>query len=181
MDESQILRDMQRRIANLIRRGRVHSVDFSQTPPRVRVEYVPDATTGWLPWIGGRASSASRTDWEPLSVGEQCVILAQSGDLNSGVVVPAMLDSQNPPPSTSPDEHMTKYADGTVILYSRATHQLTVNVNGGDIHIKTTANVNVDAKNIKLNNGAGVVTTAHICAFTGNAHEDGSSTVFAGK
>ncbi|MFM2476362.1 phage baseplate assembly protein V [Celerinatantimonas sp. MCCC 1A17872] len=180
-DEQQILRDIQRRLSNLIRKGRIQSVDFTQTPPRVRVEYATNATTTWLPWIGGRASSQSRTDWEPLSVGEQCLIFSESGELSAGVVLPAMLDSQSPPPSTSADEHVTKYADGTVIMYSRATHELSVTVNGGDINIKTTANVNVNATNIKLNNGANVVTTAHICQFTGNAHEDGSSTVFAGE
>ncbi|ENB2053111.1 phage baseplate assembly protein V, partial [Vibrio fluvialis] len=57
-----IVRDLQRRLANMIRRGKVHSVDFTQTPPRVRVDYGVNndngqpAITDWLPWISGRAS-----------------------------------------------------------------------------------------------------------------------------
>jgi hypothetical protein len=38
-----------------------------------------------------------------------------------------------------------------------------------------------DADTIKLNGGAGVITCASICAFTGKPHVDGSTTVFAGK
>ncbi|CAG9297584.1 phage baseplate assembly protein V [Celerinatantimonas diazotrophica] len=165
-DESQILRDIQRRLSNLVRKGRVHSVDFTQTPPRVRVEYAPRATTTWLPWVGGRASSQSRTDWEPLAVGEQCLILSQSGELSAGVVLPAMLDSQSPPPSTSADEHVTQYADGTQTRYNRKTHQLSVMVKGdvsvqcdnnlscqagGDITLSATGNMKLKAARIDLN------------------------------
>lgn len=165
-DEQQILRDIQRRLSNLIRKGRIQSVDFTQTPPRVRVAYATNATTTWLPWIGGRASSQSRTDWEPLSVGEQCLIFSESGELSAGVVLPAMLDSQSPPPSTSADEHVTQYADGTQTRYNRKTHQLSLVVKGavslqcdgnlscqagGNITLAATGNMKLTASRIDLN------------------------------
>ncbi|MFM2482781.1 phage baseplate assembly protein V [Celerinatantimonas sp. YJH-8] len=162
----QILRDIQRRLVNIVRRGRVHSVDFSQTPPRVRVQYAPDVVSAWLPWIGGRASGASRCDWEPLSVDEQCLILSESGDLNNGVVLPALLDSSNVPPSVSADEHVTRYSDGTETRYNRQTHQLQITIKGdmslhcdgnmtltagGDIELNASGNMKHLATRIDLN------------------------------
>lgn len=158
-DMAYIVRDLQRRLANMIKRGRVHSVDFTMSPPRVRVEYDRQAVTGWLPWIGGRASS-SKTEWEPLDVGEQVIILSESGDLSAGVVMPSIPDGQSPVPSTSPDEHVSRYEDGTTLTYHRKEHTLTVDVQGqlvvnttgdmtatvgGDLSATATKNISVIA------------------------------------
>ncbi|HGS4463217.1 TPA: phage baseplate assembly protein V [Vibrio metschnikovii] len=139
-DLNYIVRDLQRRLANMIRRGRVHSVDFEQSPPRVKVEYEKDAVTGWLPWISGRESSQHRTDWEPLAVGEQVIILSESGELSAGVVLPSLPDATSPVPSTSPDEHVSRYEDGTTFIYNRKTHTLTIDVQG-DVNFHATGNV----------------------------------------
>ncbi|EGQ8056468.1 phage baseplate assembly protein V [Vibrio alginolyticus] len=135
-----IVRDLQRRMANMIRRGRVHSVDFEQSPPRVKVEYEKGAVTGWLPWISGRESNQHRTDWEPLAIGEQVIILSESGDLSAGVVLPSLPDATSPVPSTSPDEHVSRYEDGTTFTYNRKTHTLSIDVQG-DANLHTTGNV----------------------------------------
>ena len=132
--------DLQRRMANMIRRGRVHSVDFEQSPPRVKVEYERNAVTGWLPWISGRESNQHRTDWEPLAIGEQVIILSESGDLSAGVVLPSLPDATSPVPSTSPDEHVSRYEDGTTFTYNRKTHTLSIDVQG-DANLHTTGNV----------------------------------------
>ncbi|MDW2310628.1 phage baseplate assembly protein V [Vibrio sp. 1075] len=135
-----IVRDLQRRMANMIRRGRVHSVDFEQSPPRVKVEYEKNAVTGWLPWISGRESNQHRTDWEPLAIGEQVIILSESGELSAGVVLPSLPDATSPVPSTSPDEHVSRYEDGTTFTYNRKTHTLSIDVQG-DANLHTTGNV----------------------------------------
>ncbi|HGS5314523.1 TPA: phage baseplate assembly protein V [Vibrio parahaemolyticus] len=135
-----IVRDLQRRMANMIRRGRVHSVDFEQSPPRVKVEYEKGAVTGWLPWISGRESNKHRTDWEPLAIGEQVIILSESGELSAGVVLPSLPDATSPVPSTSPDEHVSRYEDGTTFTYNRKTHTLSIDVQG-DANLHTTGNV----------------------------------------
>ncbi|MEI8631426.1 phage baseplate assembly protein V [Vibrio sp. PP-XX7] len=120
----------------MIRRGRVHGVDFSQTPPRVQVAYDADllsdqpAVSGWLPWVSGRAASTSRTDWEPLAVGEQVLILSESGDLSAGVVVPSLADATNVVPEISPDIHVSRYADGTTLSYDRAGHSTAYRCSG---------------------------------------------------
>lgn len=210
-DSDYIIRDLQRRLANMIRRGKVHSVDFSQTPPRVRVEYAEGAVTGWLPFVGSRQSVDSKSTWEPLAVGEGVMIFSESGELSMGVVMPSVPDATNVPPSISPNEHVTKYSDGTMIKYDRAAGKLTVDVvsdveliaankvsvqcgsadvnasagvsvsAGGDVSVSAGGDVLADGSSIKLNGGAGVVTGACICPFTGSPHSDKSSTVFAGK
>ncbi|MEZ9880532.1 phage baseplate assembly protein V [Vibrio sp. 10N.261.51.E5] len=139
-DLNYIVRDLQRRMANMIRRGRVHSVDFEQSPPRVKVEYDKGAVTGWLPWISGRESNKHRTDWEPLAIGEQVIILSESGELSAGVVLPSLPDATSPVPSTSPDEHVSRYEDGTTFTYNRKTHTLSIDVQG-DANLHTTGNV----------------------------------------
>jgi len=52
---------------------------------------------------------------------------------------------------------------------------------GGDMTAEVAGTAKVNAKSIHHNDGSPVVTTAHICHFTGNPHGDGSSTVTAGK
>ncbi len=130
-----ILRDLQRRLSNMIRRGCIHSVDFKKTPPRVRVEYSKGAVTAWLPFVSNRASSECST-WDPLSVGERVVIFSESGDLNCGMVISALNCSDNPAPSSDPYVHVTRYSDGTQIDYNRKSHKLNVSIgSGGDIEI----------------------------------------------
>lgn len=140
-DLNYIVGDLQRRLANMIRRGRVHSVDFEQVPPRVKVDYDQGAVTGWLPWISGRESNQHRTDWEPLAIGEQVIILSESGELSAGVVLPSLPDATSPVPSTSPDEHVSRYEDGTTFIYNRKTHTLSIDVQG-DANVHTTGNLN---------------------------------------
>lgn len=139
-----VIQDLQRRLSNMIKRGRVHSVDLQQTPPRVQVQYATDAVTGWLPWISGRASRQSRVDWEPISIGEQCLVLSECGELTCGVVVPALLDRQNAPVSVSADEHVSHYSDGTTLSYNRKTHTLMIDVKG-DLKINASGNVDLVA------------------------------------
>ncbi|MFB9136718.1 phage baseplate assembly protein V [Vibrio olivae] len=167
-----IVRDIQRRLSNMVKRGRVHSVDFSKTPPRVRVEYAENAVTGWLPWVSGLASVKGRTDWNPLSIGEQVLIVSESGDLSSGVVIGSLLDSTNTPPSHSEFEHMTQFDDGTSFSYNRKTHELKVDIKGalslstsgkldisveGDAYISSLGAVSVESKDsLSINSGGDI-------------------------
>ncbi|MEZ9525720.1 phage baseplate assembly protein V [Enterovibrio norvegicus] len=145
-DMAYIVSELQKKVANMIKRGRIHSVDMTMEPPRVRVEYAKGAVTGWLPWVSGRAASEYRTDWEPLAIGEQVIILSESGELSAGVVIPSLSDAKSPVPSRSPDEHVSKYKDGTEIKYNRASHKLTITIgSGGDAELNCkTFHINAD-------------------------------------
>lgn len=161
-----ILRDLQRRLANVVRRGRVHSVDFEQVPPRVKVEYAVNAITAWLPYISMRASADCST-WEPLSIGEQVVILSEGGDLACGIAVPSIHYNDALPPSVDPNEHVTLYSDGTTISYNRESHLLKIVVGeGGDVEI----NANNVIINANIKHVGNQTTTGNIAA-TGNVSD----------
>lgn len=110
-----------RRIANLIRRGRVHEVQHSR-PPRVRVA-TGELITGWLPWIENRAGT-TRT-WDPPTVGEQAVVFCPEGDLSAGIVMCGLDSQDHPTPSDSPDEWSRDFPDGARITYNHARGELT--------------------------------------------------------
>lgn len=124
--------ELQRRLANVVRRGSVHSVDYSQNPPRCRVQLEPKLITGWLLWSSGRAGS--RNDFEPLTVGEAVIVLAPCGELTSGIVLPALANEANPV-AADENSHSTIYEDGTTVKYDRANKKLTVTIAGGDAEI----------------------------------------------
>ncbi|WP_067096182.1 phage baseplate assembly protein V [Marinomonas atlantica] len=196
-----IVRDLQRRLANMIRRGTIHSVDFESNPPLVKVEYKKDVISGWLPWVAGRVGHAAT--WEPIKVGEPVLILSESGEMSAGVVLPSFPSIEMSLPDNKATTHVTRYEDGTTVTYDREAHKLTVDVVGSvhleaddkisvqckkatvnaDQTIKITAGstITADGSQIKLNGGTGVVTGAHICMVTGKPHGDCSSTVTAGK
>ncbi len=83
-------------------------------------------------------------------------------------------------------QHLTVTCDGnaTVNVGKKATitvgEDATATV-GGKLTVTSSGDTTVDAPNIKLNSGNPIVTTAHICHFTGSPHGDGSSTCTAGE
>ncbi|RYU50024.1 phage baseplate assembly protein V [Aliivibrio finisterrensis] len=50
-----------------------------------------------------------------------------------------------------------------------------------DVSVTAGGDILAKGKNIKLNDGTGVITCESICPFTGGPHVDGSSVVFVGK
>lgn len=119
MNTETLLADLARRVANMIRAGRIAEVDHAG--PRVRVQS-GDILTGWLPWQTHRAGN-TRT-WNPPTVGEQVMILSPSGEPAAGMVIPAFYCQDHPAPSSSQDTHVTEYPDGATISYNHASGAL---------------------------------------------------------
>lgn len=115
------LADLARRVANMIRTGRVAVVDHAG--PRVRVQS-GDLITDWLPWQTRRAGN-TRT-WDPPTVGEQVMILSPSGEPAAGIVIPALYCLDHPAPDASPDTHVIAFPDGARIAYDHAAHALDI-------------------------------------------------------
>jgi phage baseplate assembly protein V len=69
-----------------MRVGRVHSVDYEAA--RLRVSFGKDGSnvSGWVPWMTSRAGATR--EWNPPAVGEQVVLMAPSGQDNSGFALP---------------------------------------------------------------------------------------------
>lgn len=74
--------ELQRRLANLFRVGKVSEVN--RTTGRVKVQF-DGVTTPWLPWQTARAGSVK--NWSPPAVGEQVCIVSPMGELGAGFVM----------------------------------------------------------------------------------------------
>ncbi|MFL0805520.1 MAG: phage baseplate assembly protein V [Agarilytica sp.] len=123
MNTEFLLAELNRRLANMIKTGRIHSVDLTQSLPKVRVK-IGELTTGWLPFLTQRAGTD--TQWWPIELEEQVLVVSPSGDLAQGIVIGSLFQNQFPPPSLSESAVRTEYSDGAVIEYDKESHHLQV-------------------------------------------------------
>ncbi|EJI9870987.1 phage baseplate assembly protein V [Salmonella enterica] len=124
----QIIADLQRRVANMVRRGVIEAVKHNDIQEcRVRIG---DVITGWLPLCQG-FSGQNRSDVNPCSPGDAVTVLSEAGDLNNGRVYPGWATGNAPVPAGSEGEHITRYGDGTEISYDREKHALSITLAPG--------------------------------------------------
>ena len=79
--------DMTKRMANLMKVGKVLEVDIAAA--KMKVQFGPASRpnqTAWLPWMTNRAGAGVKP-WSAPEVGEQVVILCPGGDPNCGIVL----------------------------------------------------------------------------------------------
>ena len=119
------IQELARALRNMIRTGIVVETDLNAGRCRVQTGGM---CTDWLQWLTHRAGR-SRTWWAP-SVGEQVLILAVGGELDTAFVLPGIYSGDNPAPSASADALHIRFPDGAVIEYEPETSALTVNCNG---------------------------------------------------
>ena len=186
-DITQHIVDMQRRLNNLIRIGTV--VETTETRLKIKLG---DNITGWLPWLTQRTGDC-QTWWKP-SVGEQVMVLSPSGELNNGVVLPALYTKNQP--SLNPNEHLTMYKDGTTVSYDYALKKLSVKCVGdievtaaktlmadiiGSVTVKGAQTLNVNfVGNVDIKTPAQVKIDAPSTICTGNLMVQGSLTYMQG-
>jgi len=132
--EALALPDLERRVANGIRFGKVMAVDLANA--RVRIKSGEIETT-WLPWSTGRAHPSKRR-WDPPAVGEQVVVLSPCGDLSQGVAMVGVFQDTAAAPSASADKDSAVYGDGAVIEYDQASHTLLADLQGTKVHADRT-------------------------------------------
>ncbi|QHM72481.1 phage baseplate assembly protein V [Mixta intestinalis] len=111
--------EVMRQLRNIIRIGTVSAVNLDEGTCRVNTG---QNTTGWLPWLTGRAGRSR--SWSAPSVGEQVLILSLGGELTTGFVLPGVFSNSNPAPSTSADALHWSFPDGAVIEYEPDTGAL---------------------------------------------------------
>lgn len=109
--------------------GTIESIDGITC--RVRSgEVVTDA----VQWVAHRAGTTRR--WSPPTAGEQVLLLCPGGDTHGAVALLGLYSDDNAAPSTSPDEDVTEYPDGTRIVYDHAAKKLTATfAEGGEVDI----------------------------------------------
>ncbi|EOZ1523412.1 baseplate assembly protein [Enterobacter hormaechei subsp. xiangfangensis] len=113
--------ELARAIRNLIRTGIVTDVNLDEGLCRVQTGGMQ---TTWLNWLTCRAGR-SRVWWAP-SVGEQVLLLAIGGELDTAFVLPGIFSDDHPAPSASPDAIHVAFPDGAVIEYEPESGALTV-------------------------------------------------------
>ena len=114
------INELARAIRNLVRTGIVVEIDLNAGRCRVQTGGI---ITDWLQWLTQRAGR-SRTWWAP-SVGEQVLILAVGGELDTAFVLPGIFSDENPAPSASADALLIAFPDGAIIEYEPKTSALT--------------------------------------------------------
>jgi phage baseplate assembly protein V len=77
-----------------------------------------------------RLANAKLRAYSPPSVGEQVVVISPNGDLTTGVAIPAIFQSAHAAPAADENTHILQFADGTLLKYDTAAHELTANVAG---------------------------------------------------
>ncbi|HGH4686083.1 phage baseplate assembly protein V [Enterobacter bugandensis] len=115
------LSEISRLLRNIIRTGIVTDIDLNEGLCRVQTGGMQ---TTWLNWLTSRAGR-SRVWWAP-SVGEQVLLLAIGGELDTAFVLPGIFSDDHPAPSASTDAFHVSFPDGAVIEYELQNSALTV-------------------------------------------------------
>ena len=137
--------DNNRRIESIIRFGLIAEVDHAQAKARVKCGEI---LTDFIPFIALR--SGTTKTWSPPTQGEQCVILAASGELTTACIITGLYTQNSP--SHSADEHVIEFADGAKITYNQANGDLVVTgIKTANIKADNQINIDCPTVNIKGN------------------------------
>lgn len=138
--------DFYRRLENLIRKGVICEVDYAKGLCRVQSG---DIKTAFLPWVTARAGD-DRT-WDAPSVGEQCVIFSQSGELAQGIVFLGLYSDVNPSPESNPTIKTRYFSDGAIVSYDVENHALTAILpEGGTVVLDASGGITLNG-NTRIN------------------------------
>ncbi|MBZ5876011.1 phage baseplate assembly protein V [Chromohalobacter israelensis] len=175
--------ELLRLIHNLIRLGNIAEVDHAAA--RVRVKS-GSLLTAWRPWIDGRAGTTR--EWDPPTVGEQCVLFSPGGDPAAAVVLVGLFSDAHPAPAFSGDLWRREMPDGTRCSYNHAAHRLLweigpTTITGDREHIELSSNgstLTLDAAGIRLN-GVQIEETATAIQMNGQTTVAGGISVGKGS
>lgn len=160
--------ELERRLNNILRMGKIEEVDYDKALCRVRSGGI---LTGWLQWKTERAMG-EKTWWAP-RIGEQVMIKSPCGDLAQGKVEMGYYQDDATPPASSPDIHRYEYPDGAFIEYDETTGTLTADV-PGHINVKAAKTISAEAGEV-LNLKSPLINT--FGNVVGKGHAGGTGTV----
>ncbi len=113
--------EINRRIENMFRLGRIKTVTPSTPFHTVTVD-LGDIVTDELRLFNLRAGSDKTHDLP--SIGEECMVISQSGELTLGIVLVGLNNAEYPTPSQDPNIKLRVYEDTAVISYDTKNHIL---------------------------------------------------------
>ncbi|HYX35776.1 MAG TPA: phage baseplate assembly protein V [Oligoflexus sp.] len=124
------VKDLQRRMENILRPGKVIAVDADKALVKVRFNEgdpskdLSPLDSAWLSVLQERA--AGSIDWDMPAVGEQLLVLSPGGELGGGYAGHAIYCSAHPAPSKNPKVKLRRYEDGLEFSYDSDSHTMTV-------------------------------------------------------
>ncbi|MFA5688572.1 MAG: phage baseplate assembly protein V [Kiritimatiellales bacterium] len=119
------LSDALRRIANVVQVGTVESVDTKNARARVKLGEI---TTAPLPWCTPR--QGKKRVWNPLTAGEQVLVVSHNGDPAQGIIVASLGSTKNPAGDNSEDIFKVIYADGSFVQFDLGTSEMQIECKG---------------------------------------------------
>lgn len=119
------LEELERRVSQMVVRGKVETVDHDRV--RARVAYGNGLVTGWLPWKPIRTGRA--TVWWAPEVGEGVTVISD-GDLRLGEILPGSYHNDMPAPSSDPDLFLIAWGDGSTLSHHRGDQHFGLKVAG---------------------------------------------------
>ncbi len=114
---------LERAVANMIRVGVVKTVSGNTA-----VVTIGGNETAPLVWMNKRAHDDF--EWDPPDIGEQAVVLAPGGLLEDAFIAGFLPRDKYTSPSSNPEEHVRRYANGDTIVHNNASGDLTIVVKG---------------------------------------------------
>lgn len=138
MNQAWRLRDLERRLNNLLMVGTILEVDHAAR--KLRVE-IGEIRTAWLNWPTEMGRNYRR--WRPLRVGQQVVLSSPSGDPAQAVITGMLYSSALPRPSDNPDLDLVEFEDGTRFQYDSAAHVIKIHC-VGDIVVENANSITVN-------------------------------------
>ncbi|HEY5804864.1 MAG TPA: phage baseplate assembly protein V [Lysobacter sp.] len=111
--------EAQRLLSSVIRFGTVAELDLAAA--RCRVD-TGEIRTDFVPWFVPRAGTC--IEWSAPVIGEQVMLISPGGDTHGAVALRGIYSDAFPAPDSSETRHLSRFADGAVIEYDHAAHEL---------------------------------------------------------
>lgn len=111
----------ERRLQSIINRGIVTQVDHAAARCRVQIDGLE---TNWLKFTSARIGTVKI--WNPPSIGEQVLVISETGELSTGLVTISFDYDDQPLPSANADTFEIHCDDGASFIYNHVTHNLGV-------------------------------------------------------
>lgn len=127
----------------IVRFGVVTAVDASAA--RAKVTFGGESQSDWLPWSAERAGTIKV--WAPVSIGEQVLVLAPSGDSAQGVIVGSTFSDGNEPPANTEAVYKIELGGSS---FTMTADQITLSSNGSTI-VMNAAGIIVNGAEVYLN------------------------------
>lgn len=164
------VKDLQRRLENLIRIAPVIKVDAELSRVKVRfsdgdpARGIPPTDSEWLRVLVERA--AATIDYDMPEIGEQVMIFSPGGEIAGGYVGSAIYSGAYPAPSKDPKVKLRKHADGMEWSYDSGSHTLRISKQ--------------DALKVEVAGAAGIVFETEKAAIRNRAGDEVISLISSG-